>query len=144
MTLMLTNYQLGSQTVNISAEGTLRFAEVLSVSGGGNFFFKGKKGLNFESQTSIVSTTDNNQQLSKIQLQSEEGSILCLDCDIQSDGDLILTSQNFIGNKVNLKATYQSVDTKLNLSVQKGIVIRTLTAKASLIRLQAWSESIQI
>jgi hypothetical protein len=48
MTLMLTNYQLGSQTVNISAEGTLHFPEALSVSGGGNFIFRGKKGLSFE------------------------------------------------------------------------------------------------
>jgi len=29
------------------------------MSGGGNFLLRGKKGLNFESQTSIVSTTDN-------------------------------------------------------------------------------------
>jgi hypothetical protein len=36
-----------------------------------------------------------------------------------------------------MKATYQSVDTKLNLSAQKGIITRILTAKASLIRLQA-------
>ena len=82
MTLMLTNYFLGQPNVNISAEGFLVFSEAMSMSGGGNFLLRGKKGLNFESQTSIVSTTDNKDQLSEILLVSEEGSIFCIDCDI--------------------------------------------------------------
>ncbi len=48
MTLMLTNYLMGKQIVEISAEGKLSFPEVLAVSGGGNFLFRGRTGVRFE------------------------------------------------------------------------------------------------
>jgi hypothetical protein len=45
---MLINYLANQSTVNISAEGSINFTAPLSISGGGAFKIRGKRGIRFE------------------------------------------------------------------------------------------------